>query len=199
MDQDTSRAARLGVVFRYELCAVGPAPAADGELPDKALAGITVERGQLVTSRSILSRETGLSEREVRTAMSKLEKSDFLTIRATSSYTIVTICNYEKYQSFETADRPACGPTADQDAANCRPGADQPSTTTEECKKVRREEYTHTVGSEKGLQGKTGRGSGGAGRGSRCAAGVDRRTLPADRRDGRALHAAATGVDAPQV
>lgn len=115
--------------------------------------GITVERGQLVTSRSILSRETGLSEREVRTAMSKLEKSDFLTIRATSSYTIVTICNYEKYQSFEMADRPACGPTADQDAANCRPGADQPSTTTEECKKVRREEYTHTVGSEKGVAG----------------------------------------------
>lgn len=39
--------------------------------------GITVERGQLVTSRSILSRETGLSEREVRTAMSKLENRIF--------------------------------------------------------------------------------------------------------------------------
>ncbi|WP_346702152.1 hypothetical protein [uncultured Alistipes sp.] len=115
--------------------------------------GITVERGQLVTSRSILARETGLSEREVRTAISKLEKSDFLTIRATCSYTIVTICNYEKYQSSETVDRPACGPTDDQDATNCRPGVDQPATTTEECKKVRREEYTHTVSSEKGVVG----------------------------------------------
>ena len=83
--------------------------------------GITVERGQLVTSRSILSRETGLSEREVRTAMSKLEKSDFLTIRAPSSYTIVTICNYEKYQSSETADRPACWPTADRAPTSHRP------------------------------------------------------------------------------
>ena len=115
--------------------------------------GITVERGQLVTSRSILARETGLSEREVRTAISKLEKSDFLTSRATSSYTIVTICNYEKYQSPETVDRPASGPTDDQDATNCRPGVDQPATTTEEGKKVRREEYTHTVGSEKGVAG----------------------------------------------
>lgn len=115
--------------------------------------GITVERGQLVTSRSILARETGLSEREVRTAISKLEKSDFLTSRATSSYTIVTICNYEKYQSPETVDRPASGPTDDQDATNCRPGVDQPATTTEECKKVRREEYTHTVSSEKGVAG----------------------------------------------
>lgn len=115
--------------------------------------GITVERGQLVTSRSILARETGLSEREVRTAISKLEKSDFLTSRATSSYTIVTICNYEKYQSTDSAERPASGPTDDQDVTNCRPGVDQPATTTEECKKVRREEYTHTVSSEKGVVG----------------------------------------------
>ena len=118
--------------------------------------GITVERGQLVTSRSILARETGLSEREARTAISKLEKSDFLTSRATSSYTIVTICNYEKYQSPETVDRPACGPTDDQDATSCRPGIDQQTTTTEECKKVRREEYTHTVSSEKGEKGVAG-------------------------------------------
>ena len=115
--------------------------------------GITVERGQLVTSRSMLARETGLSEREVRTAISKLEKSDFLTSRATSSYTIVTICNYEKYQSTDSAERPAVGPTADQDATSGRPGVDQPATTTEECKKVRREESTHTVSSEKGVAG----------------------------------------------
>lgn len=115
--------------------------------------GITVERGQLVTSRSILARETGLSEREVRTAISKLEKSDFLTSRATSSYTIVTICNYEKYQSSETPERPAERPAADQDATSGRPGIDQRTTTTEECKKVRRVEYTHTVSPIKGVVG----------------------------------------------
>lgn len=116
--------------------------------------GITIERGQLVTSRSMLARETGLSEREVRTAVSKLEKSDFLTSRATSSYTVVTICNYERYQSSDNTERPACGPADDQEATNCRPGGDQPATTTEESKKVRREEYTtHTVSSEKGVAG----------------------------------------------
>ena len=140
--------------------------------------GITVERGQLVTSRSILARETGLSEREVRTAISKLEKSDFMTSRATSSYTIVTICNYEKYQSPETVERPAVGPTDDQDATNCRPSVDQPATTTEECKKVRREEYTHTVSSEKGVAGgETAEGPGHGvqviRRGGACGGGVD--------------------------
>ena len=116
--------------------------------------GITIERGQLVTSRSMLARETGLSEREVRTAVSKLEKSDFLTSRATSSYTVVTICNYERYQSTDSTERPACGPAYDQESTNCRPTTDQPATTTEESKKVRREEYTtHTVSSEKGVAG----------------------------------------------
>ena len=86
--------------------------------------GITVERGQLVTSRSMLARETGLSEREVRTAIAKLEKSDFLTSRATSSYTIVTICNYEKYQSTESAvDRHQTPPL---DAHRLGHGEDQP-------------------------------------------------------------------------
>lgn len=116
--------------------------------------GITIERGQLVTSRSMLARETGLSEREVRTAVSKLEKSDFLTSRATSSYTVVTICNYERYQSSDNTERPACGPAYDQEETNCRPTTDQRATTTEESKKVRREEYTtHTVSSEKGVAG----------------------------------------------
>lgn len=120
--------------------------------------GITVGRGQLVTSRAALARETGLSEREVRTAVSKLERSDFLTCRATSSYTVVTICNYERYQSSDNAERPAFGPADDRAKTNCRPTADQRATTTEESKKERsnkkeRRKSTHTVSSEKGVAG----------------------------------------------
>ena len=99
--------------------------------------GITVERGQLVTSRAALARETGLSEREVRTAVSKLERSDFLTCRATSSYTVVTICNYERYQSTDSTERPAVGPADDRAKTSCRPTPDQRATTTEESKKER--------------------------------------------------------------
>lgn len=121
--------------------------------------GITVERGQLVTSRAALARETGLSEREVRTAVSKLERSDFLTCRATSSYTVVTICNYERYQSTDSTERPAVGPADDRAKTSCRPTPDQRATTTEESKKERsnkkeRRKSTHTVSSEeKGVAG----------------------------------------------
>lgn len=115
--------------------------------------GITVERGQLVTSRAALARETGLSEREVRMAVSKLERSDFLTCRATSSYTVVTICNYERYQSSDNAERPAFGPADDRAKTSCRPTVDQRATTTEESKKGRGKKSTHTVSSEKGVAG----------------------------------------------
>lgn len=121
--------------------------------------GITVERGQLVTSRAALARETGLSEREVRTAVSKLERSDFLTCRATSSYTVVTICNYERYQSTDSTERPAVGLADDRAKTSCRPTPDQRATTTEESKKERsnkkeRRKSTHTVSSEeKGVAG----------------------------------------------
>lgn len=122
--------------------------------------GITVGRGQLVTSRAALARETGLSEREVRTAVSKLERSDFLTCRATSSYTVVTICNYERYQSSDNVERPAFGPADDRAKTSCRPTPDQRATTTEESKKEKRSnkkerrKSTHTVSSEeKGVAG----------------------------------------------
>lgn len=121
--------------------------------------GITVERGQLVTSRAALARETGLSEREVRTAVSKLERSDFLTCRATSSYTVVTICNYERYQSSDNSERPAFGPADDRVKTSFRPTPDQRATTTEESnkersnKKGRSKKSTHTVSSEKGVAG----------------------------------------------
>lgn len=118
--------------------------------------GITVRRGQLVTSRAALARETGLSEREVRTAVSKLERSDFLTCRATSSYTVVTICNYERYQSTDSTERRP----SDRLMTGRRPAADQlPTSERPQRKKVRRKEVirrksTHTVSlEEKGVAG----------------------------------------------
>ena len=86
-------------------------------------------------------------------------KSDFLTSRATSSYTVVTICNYERYQSTDSTERPAVGPADDRAKTSCRPTPDQRATTTEESKKERsnkkeRRKSTHTVSSEeKGVAG----------------------------------------------
>ena len=60
--------------------------------------GITVERGQTVTGRLVLSKELGISERSVRTALNHLKSTNELTIKATNKYSLVTIVNYAKYQ-----------------------------------------------------------------------------------------------------
>lgn len=67
---------------------------------DKKWKGIEVKRGQKVTSIGHLAEETGLTIRQVRTALQKLEKTKNVTSKATNKFTLVTIENYGLYQSY---------------------------------------------------------------------------------------------------
>lgn len=67
---------------------------------DKKWQGITIKRGQKVTSIGHLAEETGLTIRQVRTALQKLEKTKNLTSKTTNKFTLVTIENYGFYQSY---------------------------------------------------------------------------------------------------
>jgi hypothetical protein len=65
---------------------------------------VKVNRGQLITSRNTIVNEWFKKDKEitdqvVRTTLTKLEKLKFLTKRATNKYTLITIENYDKYQS----------------------------------------------------------------------------------------------------
>lgn len=60
--------------------------------------GINVKRGQLITTRCRLSRETGLTEKEVRTGLERLQRTGEIIIKATNQYSLITICNYDTYQ-----------------------------------------------------------------------------------------------------
>lgn len=61
--------------------------------------GIDVKRGQLITGRLKLSKDTGLSEMEIRTCLNKLKTTSEITIKATSKYSIITVCKYDTYQN----------------------------------------------------------------------------------------------------
>lgn len=61
--------------------------------------GVTIERGSFVTSRAHLSEETGLTERQVRTGISKLVASGFCTVTATKQSSIITVCKFDEYQT----------------------------------------------------------------------------------------------------
>tara|TARA_R100000654_G_scaffold41463_1_gene67574 strand:+ start:611 stop:1099 length:489 start_codon:yes stop_codon:yes gene_type:complete len=72
--------------------------------------GEIVKVGEHLTSRDILSKETGLTVRQVRTALTKLKMTSELTITSSSQGTKIQVVNYEKYQVLtneKTTKRPA--------------------------------------------------------------------------------------------
>lgn len=84
---------------------------------------ITVKRGQRVASRRTLAKETGMSEREVRTALSHLISTQEVTSEPTSKYTVITVNNYDSYQtaaSETTSDRPASDQRPTSDRPQCK-------------------------------------------------------------------------------
>ena len=78
---------------------------------------LLVKRGQLITGRNKLSEETGLTCRQIRTGLQVLINSQFSTSKTTNRFTIITICNYDKYQSNENKN---CQQN-DQQKTNKRP------------------------------------------------------------------------------
>ena len=64
---------------------------------DSKWRGIDIPRGSFVTSLGTISNETRLTIREVRTCISKLKATGEVTIKATNKYSIVTVCNYDRY------------------------------------------------------------------------------------------------------
>lgn len=95
----------------------------------KRYKGILIERGQILTGRKSLSVALDLTERQVRTALTKLKNSGEITQKTTSKTTksgsIITICNYDSYQERnEQSDQ-----QNDQQTTSKRPRSDQEATT----------------------------------------------------------------------
>ena len=111
--------------------------------------GITVKRGQLVTSRSRLSRETGLTEKEVRTGLERLQRTGEIIIKATNQYSMITICNYDTYQGQDNR--------RSQSKTNERPTKVQGEATVEKGNKERREDIDSSLRSESPSSATTGK------------------------------------------
>lgn len=90
---------------------------------------VELNPGDYITSRKNLSEELGLSERNVRTALSLLEKLEIVTIKATNKFTVVSFVKWATYQEDCPADRPAERPTGDQQPTSNRPAGDQRVTS----------------------------------------------------------------------
>ena len=81
---------------------------------DKEWRGKVIKRGQVVVGRKALAETLRLSERNIRTALDKLESTHEISRQTTNKFTIVTICKYEQYQQVDESERP----TNDQQTTN---------------------------------------------------------------------------------
>jgi hypothetical protein len=64
--------------------------------------GITIERGQRVSSFGKLVKETGLTIKQIRTALEHLKRTGEVAHTATPKYGLFTVINYDKYQIIGT-------------------------------------------------------------------------------------------------
>lgn len=61
-----------------------------------------IQRGQLVTSYGRLAEDLGFTIQQVRTAIKKLKSTGEITSETTNKYTIITVVNWDNYQSTDT-------------------------------------------------------------------------------------------------
>lgn len=81
--------------------------------------GMTIKRGQIVTSLDKIKAATGLSTSKIRTCLERLKLTNEIASETTNQYRVITICNYDKYQNVgETSDKQDDKQIANKSKAN---------------------------------------------------------------------------------
>jgi hypothetical protein len=71
--------------------------------------GVTIGRGELATSINSLASETGLSLKNVRTALKHLEATGEVAIKRHSRFSVISILSYDRYQDNRHSSRQSSG------------------------------------------------------------------------------------------
>lgn len=101
-------------------------------IKDKNWKGTVIKRGSFVTSLDNLAFETGLTKRQVRTALDKLKMTHEVTYKPTRQYSMIIVNNYEQYQPNDTQN--------DTQMTDNRHTNDTQMTLTKEYKNIRNKE-----------------------------------------------------------
>lgn len=94
---------------------------------EESYKGITLKRGQLLFSRKQIADKLGLSEQNVRTAISHLQLTNEITIKSTNKYSIVTICKYDSWVSVDDEANQQTNQQNVQQLTNNQPATNQPT------------------------------------------------------------------------
>lgn len=98
-------------------------------IEDKKWHGMTIHRGEIVTSTAKLAAATGLSEMQIRRALKNLESTNEITKRTTNKYTLISVENYSIYQDKPSEDN--------KQTTNKQQSNNNQTTTTKEYKEYK--------------------------------------------------------------
>lgn len=85
---------------------------------DRKYKGLTIKRGQVVTSKKKLSEALNMSETSVMRRLRRLEVDRFVDLKVDQHGTTITICNYDSYQSKQKASGSLRGPRVEKSYNN---------------------------------------------------------------------------------
>ena len=74
---------------------------------DKKWQGIIIKRGSFITGYDVLSKELGLTKRQIRTAITKLKTTGEVSHQPNNRFSVVTLTNYDDYQVRELIESKA--------------------------------------------------------------------------------------------
>lgn len=103
---------------------------------------VEVKRGQLVTSRNKIvnewfNKDKDVTEQRVRTCLDKLVRINFITKSPANDYTLITVVNYDIYQSKKDDDN--------QVLTKSQPSGNQAITTNKNDKNDKKKHYAENV------------------------------------------------------
>ena len=90
--------------------------------------GIVIEPGSRVASIQVLATETGLTVRNVRTALERLKSTGYLTIKSTNKYSVVSLNHWRLITGLDKL--------ADKQPPGKRQASDNQPTTTKPLKQI---------------------------------------------------------------
>lgn len=71
---------------------------------DKKWQGQVIKRGQILTTTPKIMEALRFTERQTRTCISRLKSTGEVSVKTTNRFTIITICNYDRYQNDNLAN-----------------------------------------------------------------------------------------------
>ena len=101
--------------------------------------GKQYQAGVVITSLDNLSRETGLSIQTVRTCLSRLKSTHEITQQSTREGTIITLCNYERYQNSDYDSNTPVNTPSNNETTEKQQSINTQSTTCIEINNIKKE------------------------------------------------------------